>query len=153
MTDFTQLTSQIVTLLTMAAPYLTAAATGMATTIGQKVGVEVVEKAKGLVAQLRARFQGDQNEKAAQTLDLFLDDADTFRLALSKLLQQALTQNPAWAQELQQLLADGPTQTIIANNSSIVREITMQLTGEGSQKIDADHQSRVEKVKMTINRG
>ena len=130
----TELSAHIITVLAFAAPYLKKAAESAAS----KIGVEAWQRAQELYAKLKERFQKDNNAKATQTLDLFIDDPDTFESALSKLLLATLEQHPEWATEVRQLLAGPGLQEIIARNHSRLERVTQSLSGAGTQRIEAD---------------
>lgn len=135
MPDFSQLTAQIISALTLTLPYLDNVAQG----IGEEFGSTAVRKAGQLIAVIRNRFHQDNNQRAEQTLDLFRQDPKTFESALSKMLLQSLEQHPEWAKEVKQLLIDDSVQEIIAANHSVVERITMNLAGPGTQSIQSDN--------------
>lgn len=124
----------IMALLVPAAPFLMQAAESAASQMGE----DAWQKAKTLYEKLRNRFQADDNQKAATTLDLFVDDPDTFESALSKLLLETLQQHPKWAKEIRDLLAGPATQEIIARNESVLQRVQQSLSGSGTQRIEAD---------------
>ena len=147
MPDCTQLAKETMAILTAAAPYLISVGQG----VGQQFGVETVNKAKQLLAMIRDRFRQDKNGKAEQTLELFLEDTDTFQTALNKLLAQTLTQHPEWASEVQRLLADKVLQKIITTNYGKVSnaEITNRRSGNVDQRVEAHDYGEVRNVKIT----
>ena len=143
MPDIPTLTGQIVALLALAAPFLGSIPTGAA----EHLGAEGVELGRRLFARLRDRLSG--NASATRALDGFADDPATFREALARSLAPLLRQQPEFAQELADLLAQGPSQRILARNGSVVEEIRMSINGgRGEQIIDADN-STVKIVGMT----
>lgn len=133
--DMNQLTAQIVAALTPAAPFLAQAAESAAS----KIGADAWEQAKKLFAQVRERFSHDKNDKAGQTLALFLDDPETFESALSKFLLAALQAHPEWARQVSETLAAPSLQEIILKNNSRVERITQSLSGSGTQRYESDN--------------
>jgi hypothetical protein len=129
------LVARIIAVLAPAAPYLAKAAESAASEMGKAAW----QKARELYDSLRARFTADQNQKATQTLDLFIGDTDTFESALSKLLLATLAQHPEWAQEVRALLAEPALQEIVARNNSVLLRVTQDLQGAGTQRIEADN--------------
>ncbi len=143
MPDISTLTAQIVGLLALAAPFLSSIPTGAA----EHLGAEGVELGRRLFARLHDRLRG--NASATRALEGFADDPATFREALARSLAPLLQQQPEFAQELADLLAQGPSQRILARNRSVVEEIQMSISGgRGEQVIDADN-SKVKNVRMT----
>lgn len=127
----------VMALLIPAAPFLMQAAESAASQIGE----DAWEKAKNLYDKLHERFSKDDNQAAAQTLDLFVNDPNTFESALSKLLLKTLEQHPEWAKEVRDLLTDPSTQEIIARNESVLTRVKQSLSGSGTQRIEADKSS------------
>jgi len=133
--DISQLVAQIVALLAVAAPYFKSIPTGAA----EHLGAKGVEQAGRLLAWLRKRLASGQEERAQQTLALFLDDPATFQEALARLLAELLRQHPEWVSQAQALLDQQPLQQILARNDAVVQEVRMRMRGRsGRQIIDAD---------------
>ncbi|MBI3941720.1 MAG: hypothetical protein HY326_01800 [Chloroflexi bacterium] len=129
--DFHDLVARILTVLIPAAPYLKKAAEGAAGKLGQ----DAWQKARDLAAKVRDRFHKDQNKKAEQSLDLFLEDPGTFESALSKLLLETLEKHPEWAREIREQLAQPALQEIIDQGHSDFARIKQTLSGSGTQRI------------------
>lgn len=138
--DLNQLTAQITAVLAPAAPYLAHAAEGAAS----KIGADAWEQAKKLYAQVRDWFGKEKNDKANQTLDLFLGDPETFESALAKFLLGALQTHPEWAKEVRETLAAPSLQEIILKNNSRVERITQSLSGSGVQRYKSDDSTGVD---------
>lgn len=146
LTAYVTLASQSATLLSLAAPYLQGAAEGAS----KKIGEDIWNQAKKLLAKLRDRFKTDDNATADQTLTLFLDNPQTFDSALITLLVHSLQQHPEWADEVRDLLSHDPVQEIIARNNSRIENIEQSNIGSsGKQSIVADN-SEISGVRQDI---
>ncbi len=144
--DMVQLAAQITGLLAVAAPYLKSIPTGAA----EHLGAKGVEQAGRLLARLRERLAASTEERAPQTLTLFLDDPDTFQEALARLLAGLLQQHPEWASEAQEMLGQPALQQILARNHAVVRDVRMRMQGRsGHQVIDADD-SHISGIEMDM---
>ena len=147
MIDPVTLTAQLVAILTPAAPYLKKAAESAAA----KIGEAAWKKAQDLYAKLQDRFTQDNNSSAEKTLDLFVEDPETFESALSMKLLETLEKHPEWAKEIGDLLADPKTQEVLATNNSTVERIAQSMKGSaGTQRVQADDHSKISDVKQSI---
>ncbi len=140
---YAEIIAQIIVVLTVAAPFLRKAGEGLSEEVGKQVG----EKASQLFGKLRERFQRDKNQRAEQTLEDFLEEPEIYEGALAKRLLPILEEHPEWAEEIQTILAEPSLQEIVARNGSVVEKISMELSGSGTQRIDADD-SYVGDIKM-----
>lgn len=122
------------------APYLAKAGEGAA----KQAGEDAWNKGKTLLAAIRDRFGKDKNERAGQTLELFLAEPATFESALTTYLLAAVQQHPQWADEMRSLLAEPSLQEIIARNRSHLERVTQSLSGAGTQRIEADDSTLVD---------
>ncbi len=137
---FIELAGRIIAVLAPAAPYLMKAAEGAA----GKMGADAWQRARELYDKLRERFRQDKNDKAAQTIELFIADTDTFEGALGKLLVTTLAQHPQWAEEIRALLDEPSLQEIIARNRSHLERVTQSLSGSGTQRIESDDSTLID---------
>lgn len=129
-----ELAAAVMAALIPLAPYLGKAAEGAA----KQAGEEAWKKAAALLAAIRSRFHSDKNERAGQTLELFLAEPATFESALTTYLLAAVQQHPRWADEVRRILAEPSLQEIIARNHSHLERIVQSLSGPGTQRIEAD---------------
>lgn len=139
--------AQIVAVLTPATPILTEAAKSM----GSAIGKEALPVAKRLFHSISERFSHDKNSEANTTLDLFSRNPLTFESALADLLLQTLAQHPDWAQEVYSILNDSTLQEVIARNGSHIAQVSQRLRGMGTQRIEADEQSKITDVEQNID--
>lgn len=121
------------------APYLGKAAEGAA----KQAGEDAWNKARTLLSAIRDRFGKDKNERAGQTLELFLAEPATFESALTTYLLAAVQQYPSWADEIRGILTEPSLQEIIARNHSHLERITQSLAGAGTQRIETDGSSLI----------
>jgi hypothetical protein len=132
--DLTNLVATIIAVLAPAAPYLTKAAESAAA----RVGADAWQKARELYGKLHERFTKDKNEKATQTLALFVNEPATFEEALSRILLATLEKHPEWAADVRAVLAESALQEIVARNGAVLTRVTQSLSGSGTQRIEAD---------------
>ncbi len=133
------LAAQLVTLL--AVPFVQG--------VAKQVGQDAFSQARTALARVRERFRQDKNLEGEATLDLFEKNPTTFQEALTRLVAASLAQQPEWAEEMRQFLAEPVSQEIIARNKATVEDITMRISGAGQQRIEADD-SYVTRVVMEI---
>lgn len=137
MNEWIEVAAKTVALLAPLAPYLKKAGESIA----GEVGKDALKKAREVTDRIRQRFQGDNNQKALTVFDLFLDDPNDKDQAnaLSKQIVNALQQHQTWAEEMRQLLAEPALQEVIARNQSIAKDITLNLSGSGTQRVELDN--------------
>ncbi len=140
-----EIVASVIAVLTPALPYITKAGESLA----GEVGKESFKKAAALFTKIKDKFRSSGAPKGETTLDLFADDPDTYEVALMKLLSKLLEENPEFATQLQQDLANEKLQEIIATNESTVTRVRMQLTSGGKQSVRADGKSQVSDIDMS----
>jgi hypothetical protein len=142
---------------TMIAPYLPQLIEGakfagekIAGGVAGEVGKQAFAKAKGLWDKLLS--YGDKSTKVQRAADLAAvdeKDADSLK-ALTKAIFKLVSDDQELAKALSQLLGgqDG-IQEVLSEGNAWVEEVTMELTGRGTQSVRASDGGVVKGVRMS----
>ena len=135
---------------------LTTLAMGFLTVMATKAGEDVYGKAKELTVHvyetLRTRFAREQDSgKATQALQALVDGDTDFSGVVEKKLLTMLKADPAFAQQLAQLVQSGPSQLLIAAEEAKASHISMDNTrGQGRQEINLGTRASAKDVHFNI---
>ena len=111
-----------------------------------------VEKGKQLYRIVSDRFQKVPDQgRAVKVLENFKDDPEEYTINLRNQLLTVLKADPQFVSELRTFLGQSAVQEIIVSSGSVARGNKMSnTTGKGTQRIQADNNSRVEDNEMNI---
>jgi hypothetical protein len=117
---------------------------------GTKAGEAAFEQGKRIFEAIKARFHKEHDEGAALALTTMPKDK-MFALVVEQKLADLLKADPAFAQQLEQIIQTGPRQSLTAAEEAEVQRIRMRISGgAGDQSIRADKRAKVSDVDMDI---
>lgn len=144
--DVTILAKTVVTFLSPFLPFLLKAAEKGAEEVGKKFGAEALDRATSLWDKLRGK---SEVEKAAQDAAAMPDDPDA-QAALRLQLKKLLTEDTAFADEIERFMGGEVVQRVLAEQGSQVRGVRQTAVGGGDvrQEVVARGESTVEDVQQ-----
>ena len=158
--DIPTLVMQIIHALAPLAPFLAGIGggigAGIVTKIGEDIGDEVVHEGQQLYHIVEERFDKEKpvdQGSASRALQNFIAEPDTYEEIFKKKLLSLLQTDPAFADEVDQLLNTSPAlqQIIRGGNKAILRDIEQINTREaGSQSIEVGDEGTAERIRQTI---
>lgn len=151
--DIVQLSTAIVTTLVPFTPILIKMAQFSAEAIGemvvQKGGEAAWQKAKSIWGKITSRFGDDKVIEGAAMMVAGQPANEEFQKMLAVQLASRLQQHPDLAKELIELLGgQDAVQKVIADRSSWVEDVTQEMSGSGSQIVQASDDSVIKGVRQ-----
>lgn len=147
--DVATVTKEVVVFLAPFLPYLLKAGEKAAEEAGKKLGGDAWEQAKALWDKLRPKVEAKPAaQEAVQDAVAAPDDPDA-QAALRLQLKKLLAGDETLAQEIARLMQDSVVQRVVAERSSVVRQVEQTAEGgETRQEVVARDKSTVEGVKQ-----
>lgn len=151
--DFAQISAATVTALAPFLPLLLLgakfSAEAIAEMVVQKGGEAAWHKAQLLWGKIKTRYGGDGVIEGAAKMVAAKPEDNNLQKILATQLGERLKEDPEVAKELLELLGGTESvQKIIADRSSWVEDVTQELTGDGSQIVQASDDSVIKGVRQ-----
>jgi len=151
--DVVAIAAGVVKLLQPALPYLDPLKTALQKKISDATAGAAFDQAKALWAKITSRFKDDKELNEAADAVATAPDKEIFQRAareeLTKVLAERLKDSPELAKELLELLGgEKRLQAIVAGDRALIEAITFEMTGAGSQKIDAGNDAQIKNIVM-----
>jgi hypothetical protein len=125
----------------------------LAEVIAEKGGEAAWKKAQALWGKLATQLGNDPEMKSAATMVASKPEDEARQMMLAEVLTARLQQTPELAQELFDLLGGQQVvQQVLADRSSWVENVTQQMEGSGTQRVEAREKSVIKGVRQTRNR-
>lgn len=117
---------------------------------GAKAGEAAFEQGKRIFEAIKDHFHKAHDDGAALALTTMPKDK-MFALVVEQKLAEALKADPAFAQQLQQMIQTGPSTRLTAEEEAEVQRIRMHISGGiGTEEIHAGKGAKVSDVDMNI---
>ncbi|MEJ2653038.1 MAG: hypothetical protein P8173_14940 [Gammaproteobacteria bacterium] len=144
--DFAQIASAVATTLAPFTPYLVEGGKKFA----EKAGESAWVKAQALWDKIKTHFADDDPSVRGAVLMVSADPQNrTLQDQLGQVLAVRLQEKPALAEELVNLLGGmEAVQEVLADRDSLVKDVTQDMSGGGTQTVKASEKSEISGVRQ-----